>query len=294
MLDTLHSPRFVDKAPAEAYATLLDEGVYLCSIATMYRILRANEEVRERRKQRKQGQFKKPELIAVRPNQVWSWDITKLRGPVKWHYYYLYVILDIFSRYVVGWLVAERETGCLAKQLIEECCARQGINQNELTIHSDRGSPMKSTTVAQLLATLGITKSFGRPSVSDDNPYSEAQFKTLKYNPWFPGNFGSLEDAKSHCREFLTWYNHDHHHSGLALLTPHQVHSGNAGVIQEQRHQVLQAAYTIHPERFVLGNPKPLELPHAAWINPPDDASMRQQLLELAACNKSNLPILSG
>jgi len=259
----------MDKAPAAVYATLLDEGRYLCSISTMYRILRANKEVRERRDQLRHPEYKKPELLATEPNQVWSWDITKLLGPVKWTYYYFYVIIDIYSRYVVGWMVASRETGALAENLIDETCARQMIDRNQLIIHSDRGSPMTSTTVAQLLAELGVTKSLSRPHVSNDNPYSESHFKTLKYRPGFPECFGCIEDAKSFCRDFISWYNDDHYHSGIALMTPHMVHYGKAAACNAARQNILTSVYIEHPERFVRGQPKTIALPEAAWINPP-------------------------
>lgn len=259
----------MDKAPAAAYATLLDEGRYLCSISTMYRILRANKEVRERRDQLRHPEYKKPELLATAPNQVWSWDITKLLGPMKWTYYYFYVIIDIYSRYVVGWMVASRETGALAEDLIDETCTRQRIDRNQLTIHSDRGSPMTSNTVAQLLADLGVTKSLSRPHVSNDNPYSESHFKTLKYRPDFPERFGSIQDAKSFCKDFISWYNEDHYHSGIALMTPTMVHYGKAAACNAARQNVLTSAYIEHPERFVRGQPKTIALPEAAWINPP-------------------------
>lgn len=269
VLEVLHCERFMDKAPAQIYATLLDEGIYLCSISTMYRILRDNNEVHERRRQTSRSNYKKPELLAIGPNQVWSWDITKLRSSVKWHYYYLYVILDIFSRYVVGWLVAERESGDLAKGLIDECCHRQGIQQNQLIIHSDRGSAMKSNVVSELLAFLKVGKSFSRPSVSNDNPFSESQFKTLKYCPAFPERFGSLEDARLFCQQFFAWYNNEHCHSSLGLLTPGAIHSGQAERIIADRTNILKIAYNQHPERFVKGIPEPLMPPKEVWINPP-------------------------
>jgi putative transposase len=268
----LHEDRFVDKAPREIYAALLDEGIYLCSVSTLYRILRERNEVRERRNIIRHPKYKKPELIAVAPNQVWSWDITKLKGPVKWTYYYLYVILDIFSRHAVGWMVARRETAELASDLIGETCMRQGIDKDELTIHSDRGPAMTSKTVALLMADLGVTKSLNRPHVSNDNPYSESQFKTLKYQPTFPEHFGSIEDARAFCRQFFDWYNNEHYHSGIALMTPAMVHYGLAESCNRDRQEVLWRAYDAHPERFVRGRPKVLELPTAAWINPPETA----------------------
>lgn len=264
-----HEERFMDKAPAEVYATLLDEGRYLCSIRTMYRILSANKEVRERRNQLRHPEYKKPELLATVPNQVWSWDITKLLGPKKWTYYYLYVIMDIYSRFVVGWMVATKETGALAKDLINETCMRQGINKDQLVIHSDRGSPMTSKTVAQLMAELGVTKSLNRPHVSNDNPYSESHFKTLKNRPDYPKRFGSIEDAKAYGRALIAWYNHEHHHSGIALMTPYMVHYGLAKDCNEKRQAVLTSAYLHHPERFVGGPPATIALPDAAWINKP-------------------------
>ncbi len=269
VLDVLHSPRFVDKTPAEVYATLLDESTYVCSIRTMYRILAAEQEVRERRNQLRHPQYKKPELLATRPNQVWSWDITKLLGPAKWTYYYLYVILDIFSRYVVGWMLASRENAQLAQRLIRETIANQQVHADELVIHSDRGSAMKSHGVAQLLASLGVTKSHSRPHVSNDNPFSESHFKTLKYRPDFPDRFGSHEDALRFCQDFFRWYNEDHYHSGIGMLTPALVHYGQADAILAQRHGVLRAAYAAHPERFVNKPPQPTPGPTQVWINRP-------------------------
>ena len=269
VLDVLHSERFVDKPPAEVYATLLDEGNYLCSIRTMYRILADSQEVRERRNQLRHPAYKKPELLATAPNQVWSWDITKLLGPAKWTYFYLYVILDIYSRYAVGWMVASRESADLAQRLIRETVQKQEISENQLIIHSDRGPSMKSHGVAQLLANLGVTKSHSRPHVSNDNPFSESQFKTLKYRPDFPGRFGYQEDAISFCQEFFHWYNHEHYHSGIAMLTPAMVHYGSADNVLAKRQQVLDAAYDAHPERFVSKPPTPPRQPNAVWINPP-------------------------
>jgi putative transposase len=269
VLNVLHSPRFVDKAPGEIVATLLDVGLYHCSVRTMYRILESEEEVRERRNQLRHPEYKKPELLASAPNQVWSWDITKLKGPVKWTYYYLYVILDIFSRYVVGWLVASRENSDLAVRLISETCRRQGIDKNQLTLHADRGSPMKAKYTAQLLADLGVTKSHSRPHVSNDNPYSEAQFKTLKYRPDFPQNFGSQQDARGFCSSFFHWYNNEHKHSGLNMMTPYDVHCGLADAMLAKRRDVMREAFKRHPERFVKGEPSLKKMPTAVWINPP-------------------------
>lgn len=273
VLDVLHSDRFVDKAPAEIWATLLDEGTYLCSERTMYRILADGKEVRERRDQLRHPAYSKPELLAESPNQVWSWDITKLKGPVKWLYFYLYVILDIYSRYVVGWMVAHKESAALAQKLIRQSCEKQEIEAGQLVIHSDRGSPMIARSTAQLLVTLGVNKSLSRPYVSDDNPYSESQFKTLKYCPDFPERFGSLQDAVEFCRNFFTWYNCDHRHSGIGLMTPEAVHYGLANEVSENRKKVLDAAFNAHPERFVKGKPLPPVVPAAVWINPPDYAN---------------------
>jgi len=269
VLAVLHAPRFVDLAPAEVYATLLDEGTYHCSERTMYRVLAAQGEGRERRTQRRGPLYAAPELLATAPNQLWSWDITRLKGPTTWTYSYLYVILDVFSRYVVGWMVAPRESAVLAQRLIATCCAREGIRRDQLTIHADRGSSMISKPVALLLADLGVTKTHSRPSVSNDNPYSEAQFKTLKYRPDFPDRFGSIEHARIHCVDFFRWYNTEHRHTGLGLHTPHDVHHGLADAKRSQRALVLTAAYAARPDRFVRRPPTPALLPVAAWINPP-------------------------
>lgn len=268
-LDILHSEGFVDQAPHQVYATLLDEGRYICSIRTMYRILEENGEVKERRNQARRPAYSKPELLAEEPNQVWSWDITKLKGPQKWNYFYLYVIIDIFSRYVVGWMVATRESAALAKRLIKETCEKQGIEQGQLGLHADRGSSMRSKVVALLLADLGVTKTHSRPYTSNDNPFSEAQFKTLKYRPEFPERFGGLADARAFCQSFFQWYNAQHHHSGLGLLTPEIVHYGRSREIIAAREEVLEAAYKAHPERFVGKKPTAPSLPEAVWINPP-------------------------
>lgn len=269
MRELLNSARFQDCAPRQVYATLLDEATYLCSWRTMYRILTAEGEVRERRNQLRHPTYTKPELLATQPKQLWSWDITKLKGPSKWTYYYLYVIVDVFSRYVVGWMISERETAELAEALIAETCTKEGISPDQLTLHADRGSAMTSKSVAQLLADLGVTKTHSRPHVSNDNPYSEAQFKTLKYRPDFPAQFGSAEDARAWARVFFQWYNHEHHHSGIGLLTPATVHTGQAVQAIAVRQQVLLAAYQAYPERFVRGTPRPPALPTAVWINPP-------------------------
>jgi putative transposase len=267
--EVLNSERFADCAPRTVYATLLDEQQYLCSWRTMYRILADADEVRERRNQVRRSGYAAPELLATAPNQLWSWDITKLRGPVAWTYYYLYVILDVFSRAVVGWLIAEREDAELAETLIAETCAKEGIGPQQLTIHADRGSAMTSKVVAQLLVDLGVAKTHSRPHVSNDNPYSEAQFKTLKYRPSYPDRFGSLVDARQWARDFFQWYNHEHRHSGIGLLTPAMVHGGQAADVVAARQQVLNAAYAAHPERFVRGQPLAAPPPSAVWINPP-------------------------
>jgi putative transposase len=265
----LNSERFADCAPREVYATLLDEGTYLCSWSTMYRILRATGESQRRRDRPRRGAYAKPELLATGPRQLWSWDITKLKGPAPWTYFSLYVIIDVYSRYVVGWMIADRESAELAEVLIAETCAREGIAPGQLTLHADRGSAMTSKSVAQLLSDLGVNKSHARPSVSDDNPYSEAQFKTVKYHPTFPERFGSREDAQTWARPFFAWYNHEHHHSGIGLLTPATVHHGHAPQALAARQTVLTAAYQAHPGRFVRGHPHPPTLPTAVWINPP-------------------------
>ena len=270
VLDVLHSDRFVDKAPQEVYATLLDEGIYHCSIRTMYRYLAQEDEVRERRNQRRHVKYTKPEKLAVRPNELWSWDITKLKGPAKWTYFYLYVIMDVFSRYVVGWMIAHRESAQLAKQLISDTLKKQKIEPHQLTIHSDRGASMKSKPVAFLMADLGVTKSHSRPYTSNDNPYSESQFKTLKYSPEFPGLFGCIQDARNFCRDFFGWYNDKHCHSGIALLPPAVVHSGQAPHAIKQRSRVLRKAFQSHPMRFKGRLPKPPQLPQAVWINKPE------------------------
>jgi transposase InsO family protein len=269
VLAVLHSERFVDAAPRQIYATLLDEERYLCSIRTMYRILEAEQEVRERRNQCRRPAYTKPELLATGPNQVWSWDITKLKGPVKWTYFYLYVILDIFSRYVVGWMVAQRESAALARHLVTESVNKQGIDREQLTLHADRGPSMTSKSLALLLADLGVTKTHSRPYTSNDNPFSEAHFKTLKYRPEFPERFGSPQDARTLFRRLFPWYNHEHRHGGLALLTPADVHYGRAQERLEQRARVLEAAFQAHPERFKGRRPVPGVLPKAVWINPP-------------------------
>jgi putative transposase len=272
----LNSDRFQDQAPREVYATLMDEGKYLCSWRTMYRILDENQEVQERRNQLQHPHYTKPELLATQPNQLWSWDITKLLGPAKWTYYYLYNILDVFSRYSVGWLIAERESASLAQELIAATCVRQGIQPQQLTIHADHGSSMTSKPVALLMADLGVTKTHSRPHVSNDNPFSEAQFKTLKYRPDYPERFGCQADARSWAGEFFRWYNYEHHHSAIGLLTPADVHFGRAQAVLDQRQQVLQVAYLTNPERFVKGLSVPAQLPTAVWINPPKNLALSE------------------
>jgi putative transposase len=273
VLAVLNEERFCNLAPSEIYATLLDEGTYHCSERTMYRILDENRQVRERRNQLRHPNYVKPELMACKPNQLWSWDISKLKTFVKSHYLHLYVILDVFSRYVVGWMVAERESGELAKALIDETCLRQRITPGELTFHADNGPAMVAQPVAFLLASLGISKSHSRPHVSDDNPFSEAHFKTLKYRPDFPERFASLDHARAFLRDFFAWYNTQHHHDALALLTPHDVHHGLVAERMAQRARVLDASYAAHPERFVRCAPTPAVLPEAVWINPPKTQS---------------------
>jgi putative transposase len=270
-LEVLHEPRFVDQAPASVYATLLDEGTYLCSESTMYRLLRERDETGERRRQATHPATVKPELVATAPRQCWSWDITKLLGPAKWTYYYLYVIIDIYSRYVPGCLLAHREDARLAERLLADSCAKENIGYGQLTVHADRGSSMASKPVALLLADLGVTKSHSRPHVSNDNPFSESQFKTLKYRPGFPERFCSIEHARAHCRDFFAWYNLIHRHSGIGLMTPSDVHHGRAPQVIAARQQVLDAAYLSTPERFVRKQPNAPQLPETAWINRPTD-----------------------
>lgn len=270
VLAQLNSERFVDQAPAQVYATLLDEGQYLCSVRTMYRILDQHDQVRERRNQLSHPAYQKPELLATSPNQVWSWDITKLLGPAKWTYFYLYVILDIFSRYAVGWMVASRESATLAEKLIRETCHKQGIARGQLTVHADRGSSMTSRPVALLLADLGVTKTHSRPHTSNDNPFSESHFKTLKYRPEFPDRFGCIQDARAFCQRFFCWYNTEHHHSAIGWLTPQIVHSGQSATVLAARQTVLDQAFQLTPERFVRKPPQPPKLFDKVWINPPD------------------------
>jgi putative transposase len=270
--NVLNSERFQDQSPREVYATLLDEDEYLCHWRTMYRVLDEHKEVRERRNQLRHPAYAKPELLATGPNQLWSWDITKLRGPVTWTYYYLYVMLDVYSRYVVGWLLADRESADLARELTAAACTKQQIEPGQLTIHADRGSAMIAKSMTMLMSDLGVNKSHSRPHVSDDNPYSEAQFRTLKYSPDYPGRFGSLPDARRWSQGFFTWYNQEHHHTSLNLLTPADVHYGRAEEKLAQRQVVLQHAYAVHPERFVNGPPTTRKLATAVWINQPGAA----------------------
>jgi putative transposase len=269
VLQELNSERFADMAAASVYATLLDEGRYLCSVRTMYRLLAADGPVRERRDQLTHPVYARPELLATGPCQVWSWDITKLRGPVKWSYFHLYVILDIFSRYVVGWMIAARETAELAERLIADTLAKQGVEPGRLTVHADRGTSMRSKKVAQLLVDLDVARTHSRPHVSDDNPFSEAQFRTLKYRPDFPERFGSIQDARAHCQHFFHWYNTQHRHSGIGLMTPQTVHYDLAADLTRQRTSTLDAAYKRNPNRFKGVVPQPPPAPTAVWINPP-------------------------
>jgi len=270
VLAELHCERFVDLAPPEVYATLLEEERYLCSLRTMYRVLDRHGEVRERRNQLRHPVATKPELLATGPNQVWSWDITKLKGPAKWTYFYLYVILDIYSRYAVGWMLADQESGELAKRLVRETMEKQGlIDGRELMLHSDRGPSMTSKTLGQLLADLSITRSLSRPYTSNDNPFSEAQFRTLKYRPEFPERFGSRQDALSFLRRFFPWYNEEHRHGGIGYLTPAQVHYGKVDQIMEKRERALAVAFRAHPERFKGRQPVSPAPAATVWINPP-------------------------
>jgi putative transposase len=277
ILDALHSPRFADLAPAEVWAILPGEGTYLGSQSTFYRLLRAVGETRERRRQATHPAAVKPGLLATGPNQVYSWDITKLHGPAKWTCYYLYVILDIYSRYAVGWMIATRESAALAEKLIADTCRKQHIGRGQLTIHADRSSSMTSRPVAFLLADLGITQSHSRPHLSNDNPCSEAQFKTLKYRPYFPARFTSIEHARAHCQEFFPWYNDEHRHSALGLHTAAGIHHGHATAVQAARASILAAAYRQHPERFVSKPPTPPALPTGSAINPPAEKAAATQ-----------------
>jgi len=274
VLNTLNSERFQDMAPGEAYVTLLDENVYLCSERTMYRILSRHGQNVIRR-QSAPRVYAKPELLATRPNELWSWDITKLKGPAKWTYYYLYKVLDVYSRYVVGWMIAYRESTALAKDLIAEVCLKQEIMPGSLTVHADNGSSMKSGTLAQLLTDMGISKTHSRPHVSNDNPFSESAFKTLKYHPGYPERFGSIEDARFFCRKFFMWYNTDHRHSGIAMVTPENVHYNNHQDVLTARSLTLAQAYQDHPKRFVKGVPTVQQVPTEVWINKPNTVEQK-------------------
>lgn len=269
VLAILHEERFQDRSPAAVQATLLDEGRYHCSTRTMYRILKQEGESRERRDQLVHPAYRKHELLATAPRQLWSWDITKLLGPAKWTYFYLYVMIDVFSRYVTGWMIAHREQAGLAKRFIEETVLKHEVPPGQLNIHADRGKVMTSKPVAFLMADLGVTKTHSRPYVSDDNPYSESHFRTLKYRPDFPDRFGCIQDARAFCQQFFEWYNREHRHSGIAMLTPAMVHFGEAPLVLARRQVVLDAAYLAHPDRFVRRPPKPLPLSGEVWINRP-------------------------
>ena len=286
---TLNSERFQDCAPRQVYAELLDEGHYLCSVSTLYRILAENKEIRERRDQLHHPNYTKPELLATAPNQVWSWDITRILGPAKWNYYYLYVMLDIFSRYVVGWLIADCESSALAQELILDSCAKQNIHRDQLTIHADRGGSMIAKPVALLMSDLGVIKSHSRPHVSNDNPFSESQFKTMKYHHDYPERFGCQADARAWAQSFFTWYNTEHRHSGIGLMPPQAVHYGQANQLFTKRQQVLQLAYAAHPERFVKGRPQPPQLPTAVWINPPKKEAPTTNVVKNATVDIYNL-----
>jgi len=277
VLEVLHSERFCDMSPEQVHPVLLDEGVYLCSVSTMYRLLRGHGEVTERRDQATHPARKKPELIAEGPREIWSWDVTKLNGPHRRVHFDLLVAIDIFSRYVPGWLVVERSNADIAKDFLGSTIEAHGIEANSLTLHMDRGSEMTAKTTVQLLADLKVGQSFSRPRVSNDNPYSESGFKTLKYCPSFPERFGSIEDAREYCSWFFERYNHEHRHSGIGFHTPASVHFGTAGEIREQRAATLGSAYAAHPERFVKGMPKPADLPTAVWINRPPETEEELQ-----------------
>jgi putative transposase len=290
VLDELHSERFVDRAPAEVVHTLLAEGKYLASERTMYRVLDDNDEVKERRAQRVHPEYTRPELVATAPNEVWSWDITRLRTPVKWAYLYLYVVMDIFSRAVVGWLVADKENAALARRLIEETVAKEGVRPGTLVLHADRGTQMTSKTLAQLLADLDVERSFSRPQVSNDNPFSESMFKTVKYHPSFPGKFANVDDVVAFCRTFFSWYNDEHRHSGVEYLTPGEVHAGRADEALAHRHAVKMAAWEAHPERFPRGAPRRETLAPAVYINPPLAGAATTDGLRSAAAQQKHPP----
>jgi putative transposase len=269
VLAVLHSKRFVDRAPATIHATLLDEGIYLCSVSTMYRLLRVNAEVRERRRIARHPEYHKPELMATGPREIFSWDITKLRGPHPGEWFSLLVMLDIFSRFVVGWMLVRRANAQLAREFIAQTLEREGIEPGQAVVHADRGAEMTAQPVCALMDRLGVVRSHSRPHVSDDNPFSESQFHTLKYHSEFPDRFGSLQHASDFVDQFMKWYNGEHRHSGIAMLTPAMVHHGQAGSVLAARHEVMLAAYRSTPERFISGSPKRIALPSAVWINPP-------------------------
>jgi len=289
VLDVLHDDRFVDRSPAQVWATLLEKDKkYLCSPRTMYRILHGEKEVRERRNQLRRPNYTKPELVATAPNQVWTWDLTKLRGPEKWTYYHLYVVLDLYSRDVVAWMLAHRESGDLAKDLFAQAYELHGIEPGQLTVHNDRGSAPTAKTLYQLHADLGVDRSVSRPYVSNDNPFSESLFKTFKYSPSYPDRFGSYEDTLEWCRAFFPWYREQHRHSGIEYLTPASVHEGRGSDVLKQRHETMMAAYAARPERFPNGPPRCATLPEAVWINPPEDRSRFD--ICLANARKEPLP----
>lgn len=283
--ETLNSERFQDQSPREVYATLLDEGEYRCHWRTMYRVLDEHDEVRERRHQRRRTVYRRPELMATQPNSVWSWDITAMRGPAKWQHFWLYVIIDIFSRHIVGWLIADQISAELAEHLINTACVQQHIQRHQLTIHADNGGPMQAKSVAQLMIDLGIAKSHSRPHVSDDNPFSEAHFKTMKYRSDYPQRFDAIDHARAWMREFVDWYNHHHHHTALALLTPATIHAGQTQAVLARRQQVLDLAYARHPQRFIRHPPVVQCPPAAVWINPPKSASQLPSLDPLPSLN---------
>lgn len=285
VIDMLHSPAYVDVAPRTAYAMLLDAGIFLASVSTFYRILRTCSGTRGRRDELVHPAYARPELLATRPCEVWSWDITKLKGPVKSAHFHLYVILDIFSRYVVGWMIADRESDQLAEALIGHTCDQEAIVPGQLTLHADRGASMRSKLVADLLVDLNVVKSHSRPYTSDDNPYSEAQFKTLKYRPGFPERFHSLVEARAFCQTFFAWYNYEHRHCGIGYMTPAAVHHDVAKILYEQRNQVLQNAFSHHPNRFKNSHPRPPALPTEAGINMPKDGILGETLTEQYSLN---------
>jgi len=261
--------RFADLAPAQVYATLLDEGRYLCSISTMYRILREHDLIHERRRGHRRRGHGAPVVAASAPNQAWSWDISRLRGPVPRSWFYLYVVLDIYSRKIVGWSIDTVESDAVARRLIRRACEREGVDADTLVLHSDRGAQMTSTSMAELLEDLGVTRSLSRPRTSNDNPYSEANFKTAKYRLDYPARFESLEGARTWMRRFAAWYNTEHYHSGIAHLHPADVHNGTAGEVVAARQHVLDEAYAANPDRFRRRRPHAAKPPTEAWINRP-------------------------